>query len=94
MSQDRLKLSNGRTRQEDVVFAIRAERQITFAIDHLLPALAEVLEPQNTQLLTNDLHFVRGKVEEKIDAYLAWYRRPDPDRHRKRSAKKRQADFR
>lgn len=75
MPHPRFKLSNARTRQEEIVLLSRAGKQIDHAIRFLLPSLVEVLAGQDIDMLTAQLHAVKGSVNDRMDAHLKYYRK-------------------
>lgn len=91
MPHTRFKLSNARTRQEDIVLLHRAEKQLDHAIRFLLPSLVEVLASFEFDALTAELHAARGKVEARMMDHLKFYRKPDYDRRRREHTRKRQS---
>lgn len=91
MPHTRFKLSNARTRQEDIVLLHRAEKQLDHAIRFLLPSLVEVLASFEIDALTAELHAARGKVEARMMDHLKFYRKPDYDRRRREHTRKRQS---
>jgi hypothetical protein len=90
MPHTRFKLSNARTRQEDIVLLHRAGKQIDHAIRFLLPSLVEVLASFELDALTTDLHAAKSKIESRMDEHLKFYRKPDYDRRRREHTSKRQ----
>jgi hypothetical protein len=75
MPHPRFKLSNARTRQEEIVLLARASKQIEHTIRFLLPSLVEVLAGQDIDALTTQLYTAQGALNDRIDSHLRYYRK-------------------